>query len=91
LPLAPAGHHRARWPARRDVSARPAFEPIALAGITAGGYLAWAGDPEPPGLGRELTSVDVRADPLGETVELWLSRPSRHPRATRRRGPRAAR
>ena len=46
---------------------------LTLDGITAGDYLAWARDPEPPGLGRELTAIDVRADPLGDTVEAWLS------------------
>jgi hypothetical protein len=46
---------------------------LTLDGITAGDYLAWARDPEPPGLGRELTAIDLRADPLGDTVEAWLS------------------
>jgi hypothetical protein len=46
---------------------------ITLDGITAGDYLAWACDAEPPALGRELSCVDVRADPLGDTVEAWLS------------------
>ena len=46
---------------------------LVLDGITAGDYLAWARDAEPPALGRELSSVAVRADPLGDTVEAWLS------------------
>jgi hypothetical protein len=46
---------------------------LKLDGITAGDYLAWARDPEPPGLGRDLTAIDLRADPLGHTVEAWLS------------------
>ena len=46
---------------------------LTLEGITAGDYLARVRDPEPPGLGRELTSIELRADPLGDTVEAWLS------------------
>jgi|KBSSwiStaDraftv2_1062776.scaffolds.fasta_scaffold2329182_2 hypothetical protein len=46
---------------------------LTLDGITAGDYLAWARDPEPPSLGRELAAIDVRADPLAGTVEAWLS------------------
>jgi hypothetical protein len=46
---------------------------LTLDGSTAGDYLAWACDPEPPGLGRELTAIQVCADPLGDTVEAWLT------------------
>jgi hypothetical protein len=46
---------------------------LTLDGITAGDYLAWARDPEPPALGRELASIELRAEPLGDTVEAWLS------------------
>lgn len=46
---------------------------LTLDGITAGDYLAWARDPEAPGLARELTAIDLRADPLGDTVEARLS------------------
>jgi hypothetical protein len=42
---------------------------LTLDGITAGDYLAWARDPEPPSLGRELAAIDVRADPQAGTVE----------------------
>ena len=48
---------------------------LTLDGITAGDYLAWARDPEPPGLGRELTAIDLRADPRGHPVGAggWLN------------------
>ena len=46
---------------------------LKLDGITAGDYLAWARDPEPPELGLALCSVAVRGDPLGDTVEALLS------------------
>ena len=46
---------------------------LVLEGITAGDYLAWARDPEPPALGREIHSIELRAEPLGDTVEAWLS------------------
>jgi hypothetical protein len=46
---------------------------LTLDGITAGDYLTWARDPEPPALGRELYSIAVRGDPLGDTVEALLS------------------
>ena len=35
-------------------------------------------DPEPPALGRDLRSITLRGDPLGETVEAvltWEGRP----------------
>jgi hypothetical protein len=46
---------------------------LTLEGITAGDYLAWARDPEPHALGRDLSSISVRANPLGDTVEASLS------------------
>jgi hypothetical protein len=46
---------------------------LKLDGITAGDYLAWVRDPEPPALGLDLCSVTVRGDPLGDTVEALLS------------------
>ena len=45
---------------------------LTLDGITAGDYLAWVRDPEPPALGRGLRSVAVRARPLGDTVDAVL-------------------
>jgi len=46
---------------------------LKLAGITAGDYLAWVRDPEPPALGRELRSITVRAEPLADTIEAVLT------------------
>ena len=56
---------------------------LKLDGITAGDYLTWVRDPEPPALGLALDSVSVQADPLGDTVEAALSwtTPSPSPRA----------
>jgi hypothetical protein len=50
---------------------------LTLAGITAGDYLAWFRDPEPFALGRELRSIRIAADPLGDTIAitLWWSTP----------------
>jgi hypothetical protein len=45
---------------------------ITLDGITAGDYLAWVRDPEPPALGQELYQVRVHGDPLGDTVQAVL-------------------
>jgi len=46
---------------------------LALDGITAGDYLAWVRDPEPPALGRGLRSVSLRVDPLGDAIEAVLT------------------
>jgi hypothetical protein len=46
---------------------------LTLDGITAGDYMAWVRDPEPPALGRDLRGVAVRAEPLGETVDAVLT------------------
>ena len=43
-----------------------------LEGITAGDYLAWVRDPEPPGLGHGLRSISVDADPLGTRIDFVL-------------------
>jgi hypothetical protein len=43
-----------------------------LQGITAGDYLTWVRDPDPPALGRELRSLSVQADPLGDRIDLLL-------------------
>jgi hypothetical protein len=45
---------------------------IRLDGITAGDYLAWVRDPEPPTLDRALRSVATSADPLGELLNVEL-------------------
>jgi hypothetical protein len=46
---------------------------LTLDGITAGDYLAWVRDPEPPALGQDLCEVSVQGDPLGDTVEAVLA------------------
>jgi hypothetical protein len=46
---------------------------LTLDGITAGDYLAWVRDPEPPALGQDLRSVSVHGDPLGDTIEAVLA------------------
>jgi hypothetical protein len=45
---------------------------LLLEGITASDYLAWARDPEPHALGRELRSVRVHAHSLEDRIELSL-------------------
>ncbi len=45
---------------------------LTLDGITAGDYLAWVRDPEPPALGQELCQVSAHGDPLGDTVQAVL-------------------
>ena len=45
---------------------------LTLEGITAGDYVAWVSDPEPPALGRDLRSIALRWDRLGDTVEAAL-------------------
>jgi hypothetical protein len=46
---------------------------LTLDGITAGDYMVWVCDPEPPALGRDLRGVTVRGEPLGDTVEALLT------------------
>jgi len=46
---------------------------LTLDGITAGDYLTWVRDPEPPALGLSLDSVTVQADLLGDTIEATLA------------------
>ena len=43
-----------------------------LDGITAGDYLAYVRDPEPPGLGHGLRSIAIDAEPLGATVHATI-------------------
>ena len=57
---------------------------IRLDGITAGDYLAWVRDPEPPALDYGLCSVAISAEPLGELVHvelIWAGQPPTTPRA----------
>ena len=46
---------------------------LKLEGITAADYLSLVCDPEPAALGFGLTSLTIRAEPLGDTVEAILS------------------
>jgi hypothetical protein len=55
---------------------------LTLEGITAGDYVAWVTDPEPPALGRELRSITLRFEPLGATVEAALDWQGSPPAAT---------
>jgi hypothetical protein len=45
---------------------------LKLDGITAGDYLTWCRDPDPPVLGLALRSLSIDADPLGETITAIL-------------------
>ncbi len=45
---------------------------LKLDGITAGDYLAWCRDPDPPALDYALRTVRVNADPLGDTITAIL-------------------
>jgi len=45
---------------------------LKLKGITAGDYLTWCRDPEPPALDFALRSVRVDAAPLGDTITAIL-------------------
>ena len=45
---------------------------LKLDGITAGDYLSWCRDPDPPALDFALRSLCVDADPLGDTVTAIL-------------------
>jgi len=46
---------------------------LTLDGITAGDYLTWVRDPEPPALGHDLCEVRVQSDALGDTIEAVLA------------------
>ena len=45
---------------------------LKLDGITAGDYLTWCRDPDPPALDFALRSASVDADPLGDTITAIL-------------------
>jgi hypothetical protein len=49
------------------------FLTLTLDGITAGDYMTWVRDPEPPALGLNLCSITVGGDSLGDTVEALLT------------------
>ena len=61
----------------------PQILSLKLDGITAGDYLTWCRDPEPPALDFALRSVSVDADPLGDTITAILdwNGPAPHPSA----------
>jgi hypothetical protein len=45
---------------------------LKLDDITAGDYLTWYRDPEPPALDFALRSITIDADPLGDTITAIL-------------------
>jgi hypothetical protein len=45
---------------------------LKLDGITAGDYLTWCRDPDPPALDFALRSICIDADPLGDTITAIL-------------------
>lgn len=45
---------------------------LRLSDMTAGDYIAWCIDPDPPALGLGLRAVTLDADPLGDTVTATL-------------------
>lgn len=62
---------------------------LKLDGITAGDYLTWCRDPDPPALDFALRSASVDADPLGDTITAildWNGPLPRHRRPPQPRG-----
>ena len=45
---------------------------LKLDGITAGDYLTWGRDPDPPALDLGLRSISIDTDPLGDTITATL-------------------
>jgi hypothetical protein len=45
---------------------------LKLDGITAGDYLTWCRDPDPPALDFALRSISIDAHPLGDTITAIL-------------------
>ena len=45
---------------------------LTLDGITAGDYLTWCRDPDPPALDFALRSISIDADPMGDTITATL-------------------
>jgi hypothetical protein len=62
-------------PASRQARRMITFQRLTLRldGITAGDYLAYVRDPEPPGLGTALRSVEIDAEPLGSEIHVVLA------------------
>lgn len=55
-----------------------------LDGITAGDYLTWVRDSEPPALDSGLRSVAISAEPLGQLINIelvWAGHPPKTPSA----------
>jgi hypothetical protein len=53
---------------------------LTLDGITAGDYLTWCRDPDPPALDLALRSISTDVDPLGDTITAILDwNQPRHP------------
>lgn len=46
---------------------------LKLDGVTAGDYLTWCRDPDPPALDFSLRSISIDADPLGDTITAILN------------------
>ena len=55
---------------------------LRLDGLTAGDYLTWCRDPDPPAFDHGLRSISIDADPLGDTITALLEwdRPAPPPR-----------
>jgi hypothetical protein len=53
---------------------------LKLDGITAGDYLTWCQDPDPPALDFTLRSISIDADPLGDTITAISTGPTLCPR-----------
>jgi hypothetical protein len=68
MPTNTTGHPAA--PRRHGTS--PQILTLELEGITAGDYLSWCRDPDPPALGSALRSISIHADPLGDTITALL-------------------
>jgi hypothetical protein len=47
---------------------------VKLDDITAGDYLTWCRDPDPPALDFGLRSIRIHGDPLGDTITATLDR-----------------
>ena len=54
---------------------------LKLDGITAGDYLTWCRDPDPPALDFALRSISIDADPLGDTITASVDPGQRLPRS----------
>jgi hypothetical protein len=70
-PATTTARHRA--PGRRQgTSCHSQILSLRLDGITAGDYLTWCRDPDPPALGYALRSIRLDADPFRDTITAIL-------------------